>query len=97
MSNKRFLKEFGALVFIMAVFVISVLYIIENVDYVETYTSNLDFAEGTVQVTAIIHVDDDPVKGLTRTVDYCDRKIEKKKLKAEAKEILKEFKKGNCK
>lgn len=96
MSNKKFLKEFGGLCLLVVSICVGLWFFIENVDYVETDISSLDFEAGTVNVVTVIYIDSDPVKGYSKTVDYCDRKTAKKEMKAEAKVVLREFKKGNC-
>jgi hypothetical protein len=92
MGNKQFLKGFFSVFGACIVICVGMWYFFENVDYVETSISSLDYKAGTVEVTAILHIDDDPVIGFSKTADYCDRKIAKKEMKQKAKAALKEFK-----
>lgn len=96
MSNKKFLREFGGLCLLVVGIFVGLWFFIENVDYIETHISSLDFETGTVNVVTIIYIDSNPVKGYSKTVNYCDRKTTKKEMKAEAKAVLREFKRVNC-
>ena len=95
MSNRETLKQLLGLLLLLGVLGIGLWIFIENVDYVETTMYNVNLEESTIEIQATIYIDSDPVRAYKKTVDYCDRKVEKKKLRKETKIILKEFKSEN--